>query len=588
MEILRKFYFFLFLSVWIAIGCQNSLAQDLQSIGDENPLTVTGGVSLNQIVYAVNGIASRRDPYSYYASGNVNFNLYGWSVPLSFTYSNQRGSFQQPFNQFGISPTYKWLTGHFGYSSMNFSPYTLAGHLFLGAGVEARPGKWDVSVMYGRLQKAIEPDSLNAQQQNAAFRRMGYGFKIGYRDGSDFMNFIVFRGKDDEHSIAYVPEEQELLPEENLVLSVSGGKQLFERFIVKTEYALSGISRDTRSQEVNIEGYKLFSYVGNLFTPRLSSSFYSAFNTDLTYQANIFTVGVGYERIAPGYRTLGAYYFNNDLENITINATTAIFKGRVNIAANIGTQRDNLDGNKISTMRRMVGSFNLGFTASEKLNISTSYSNFQTYTHIRSQFEDINRLTPYENLDTLNFTQISQNANLNANYILSNTKTSRQNLNLNISFQDAADMQGSIEQHSGTQFYNLNAGYSLGLVPKNITLAAAFNYNKNTSPLMVASALGPTLGIAKTLMERKMRIMLSTSFNSAYTNGQKENTVSNLRANGRYTIDKKHNISISLIVLNRETNNETGPEKFTEFTGTLGYSFNFSTIRSNQQDVKTK
>lgn len=554
----------------------------MESFGEEKPLTITGGVSLNQIAYTVDGIESRRDPYSYYASGNINFSLYGWSVPLSFTYSNQQSSFQQPFNQYGLHPTYKWITGHFGYSSMNFSSYTLAGHVFLGAGVEARPGKWNISAMHGRLQKAVEADSLSEESQNPAFKRIGHGVKVGYGEGNDFVNLIVFRAKDEEGSIAYVPEESEILPEENLVLSVAAGKELLERFVLKSEYAVSGITRDSRAEEIIPEGYKLFSHAGSLFTPRSSSSFYSAFNSCLTYKASAFSVGLGYERIAPGYRTLGAYYFNNDLENITINAATAILKGRVSLAGNIGTQRDNLDEEKVSTMRRMVGSLNVGYAANERLNLSLSYSNFQTYTNIRSQFEDINRLTPYENLDTLNFTQISQNASLNANYILSNSKERRQNLNLNMSLQKASDMQGGVQQHSGSRFFNLNTSYSLGLVPKKITLSCTFNYNKNTAPLLSSSTLGPTVGISKSLLERKMNVSLSTSYNNAYSNGNKVNTVSNFRGNGRYTIDKKHNINLSMVVVKRATNTEVGPNEFTEFTATLGYSYNFSSVRSDK------
>src|SRR6187551_476853 len=109
--------------------------QNLESIGKEKPLTVNGGISLNQIFYGSSGIESRRDPYSYFASGNINFNLYGWSVPVSFSLSNQNVTYQQPFNQYGIHPTYKWATAHIGYASMSFSPYTLSGHLFNGIGV---------------------------------------------------------------------------------------------------------------------------------------------------------------------------------------------------------------------------------------------------------------------------------------------------------------------------------------------------------------------------------------------------------------------------------------------------------------------
>jgi hypothetical protein len=71
-------------------------AQNLESIGKKNPLAITGSASLNQILYAANAAQSRREPYSYFATGNVNFSLYGWSVPLSFSISNQSRNFQQP------------------------------------------------------------------------------------------------------------------------------------------------------------------------------------------------------------------------------------------------------------------------------------------------------------------------------------------------------------------------------------------------------------------------------------------------------------------------------------------------------------
>jgi hypothetical protein len=46
---------------------------------------------------------------------------------------------------------------------------------------------------------------------------------------------------------------------------------------------------------------------------------YSAYNGGVNLKLKKGMVGVKYERIDPGYKTLGAYYFNNDLENITLN-----------------------------------------------------------------------------------------------------------------------------------------------------------------------------------------------------------------------------------------------------------------------------
>ncbi|MEL7003844.1 MAG: hypothetical protein AAFN93_14085, partial [Bacteroidota bacterium] len=284
----------------------------------------------------------------------------------------------------------------------------------------------------------------------------------------------------------------------------------------------------------------------------------------------------GYERIDPGYRTLGAYFFNNDLVNYTVNAATSIFSGKVSLAGNIGLQRDNLDDMKVSTLERTVGSVNIGYAASQRLNVSASYSNFTTFTNIRSQFLDINQLTPFDNLDTLDFTQISQNATLNVNYILKSAEDKRQNLNMNLSFQNATDEQGGVRQNSGSRFYLANTAYSLSLIPKNLTLTAAFNYNRNESLDISSTTLGPTVAISKSLLEKKLRTTLSSSWNSSFTNGEQVSRVLNFRANGGYSIKKKHNLNLSLVVVNRNTDSESGARAFTEFTGTLGYSYNFS------------
>ena len=86
--------------------------QNLETIGKGKPLTISGGLSINQIFYGVQGIDSRRDPYSYYASGNINVSLYGWNVPLSFSLSNQNVSYHQPFNQYGLHPNYNSSNRH--------------------------------------------------------------------------------------------------------------------------------------------------------------------------------------------------------------------------------------------------------------------------------------------------------------------------------------------------------------------------------------------------------------------------------------------------------------------------------------------
>ncbi|SKC50887.1 hypothetical protein SAMN05660236_1100 [Ohtaekwangia koreensis] len=566
----------LLLTVFCIIAYSILNAQNLESIGKEKPLSITGGISLNQIVYGVRGIESRRDPYSYYASGNINFSLYGWSCPLSFSISNQNTSFQQPFNQYSLHPTYKWITAHAGYTSMTFSPYTVNGHIFLGGGIDLAPeGKFKFSALYGRFLKAVEPNSDTTLQNVAtpAFKRMGYGFKASYGDGSNFVDVITFHAQDEVNSIQFVPEDQGILPEENLVMSIAAGKSLFEHFLVKAEISASALSRDTRAAEAD-QDHPL-AKAKFIYTPRISSSYYKAFKTSLNYQQDGYALGVAYERIDPQYRTLGSYYFNNDLESITANGAVAILQGKMNVAVSAGTQRDNLDKTKISTMRRAVGSINIGYTPTQKVNLGVSYSNFQTYTNIRSQFIDVNQLTPYDNLDTLNYTQISQNATVTAMYMFGKNENKRQTLNCNLTFQDAADKQGEVTQNSGTQFYNVNTAYALSIVPQNMMVSVSLNAALNKGADVSSKTLGPTVAVSKTFFEKKLRTTLSSSYNNTYTNSERVSTVLNGRVNGSISVQKKHNLNLSLVVVNRSSNREGSAQEFTEFTGTLGYSYSF-------------
>ena len=550
-------------------------AQNLESVGKGKAITLNGGVSLNQIFYTASGIDSRRDPYSYYASGSLNVSIYGWSVPLSFSVSNQNTAFQQPFNQYSIHPTYKSITGHFGYTSMSYSPYTVNGHLFLGGAVDVAPeGKWKFSGLYGRFLKAVEPDTTNVNANLPSFKRMGYGFKASYNTGKDFVDVTLFHGEDEINSISYVPDTLNVLPQENLVVSIGAGKSLFKNFLLKAEIASSAMSADTRTAETGLS--HPLAKARLLYSPRASSSFYKAYKASFDYQQDFFTLGLAYERIDPQYKTLGAYYFNSDLENITVNAATSILQGRMNISASAGSQHDNLDNTKVSTMRRAVGSLNINYSASEKLNLSASYSNFQTYTNIRSQFQRINQLTPYENLDTLNFTQLSQNATLSGMYTFGKNAEKKQNVNFNLTVQDAADKQGDLPQNSGMRFYNVNTAYALNIVPKNMTISVSFNATLNDGQDIDTKTYGPVASVNRSFFEKKLRTTLSATYNNTYSNGEHVSKIVNGRFSASISLKKKHNLNLSTVIVNRGSQVEGASKSFTEFTGTLGYSYSFS------------
>ncbi|MEN8122355.1 MAG: hypothetical protein ABFS35_18565 [Bacteroidota bacterium] len=564
-------------------------AQDVEHLFDrfkKKPFKFSGGISANQVFYGVNGIDSRRSPYTYYLSGNINTSLYGWNFPLSFSFSDQELQYQTPplqkFNRIGIAPYYKWIKLHAGYSNMTFSPYTLNGYTFVGAGAELTPGKiFNFGVMYGRLHEAMEEDT--SKNITPVYKRIGYGFKIGAKKDADFIDFIFFKAQDDANSLHNVSEEWEIKPGENLVLGVQGGKTLAKNIKLKLEYASSAITRDIRSEKQTEKVPILYQNITGLFTPRVSSGFYDALKGALDYAGNGYGLGVAYERIDPGYETMGAYYFNNDLENFTINANTAVFKNKMQMAVNFGLERNNLDDDKLSTMKKTVGAFNINFSPSPKWNIASSYSNFTSFTNIRSDFDYINQINPIMPLDTLNFTQLTQSANTNISYLIGDPSNSdkKQFINLNLSVQIAANEQEG-NANSGSSFYNGNASYSLSLVPQNMTISTSLNANYTEMPGAYNFMAGPMVSVSRLFFEKALRSSTSIAWNRTYTNEEMVNEIVNFRINGSYAIKKKHRLNLSIIVLNKSTSSQnTG--SFTEFTATLGYSYSFATKDSKKK-----
>lgn len=548
-----------------------AFAQDLGNIGKSQPLKVNGGISANAIAYTSND-AQRRNPFSYYLNGNINFSVYGWSIPLSFSYSNRSFSYMQPFNQFSLHPQYKWVTAHIGWSSMTFSPYTLSGHQFLGAGLElAPPGKWKYSALYGRFQRATQaPDSGLYTQ--SAYQRMGYGFKVAYESKGYNIAVNLFRAKDDTSSLLRRPVG--ITPQENIATGFSGSVTLYKGLRLTMEYGLSILTRNLYPTDSS--GKK---NGGFLMGSNGSTSSSHAIKAGLNYTHGSFGFGIGYERIDPQYRTLGAYYSNNDYQNITLQFTQGLFKQRLVLSGNAGVQQDDLDNKKVSNTRRLVTGLNAAYQAGERMQIDASYSNFQSYTNIKPQFAIINQATPYENLDTLDYTQISQQAGLNINYQLGESKQRRQQLSMNLSVQDAADKQGNTESSAaGTRFYNATGSYNLCLVPSATTLALAVNYSLNSMYDSDVMTWGPTLVFSRPLWQKKVRLNSSLSYNTTATDGRTIMDLYNIRAGGSYALRGKHVFNISLLSLFRHNHLQTGsstPARLREFTATAGYSYSF-------------
>ena len=184
---------------WLGLWAY-AFAQDIESFKDADPFQMTGSIRLGAQYYQVDGIDPRANPFMWNASGRAEIRIYEeFRLPFAFTVGRHRPELRFPiFNQFGISPTYKWLTVHAGHRNMQFSRYTLNNHTFLGGGLELTPGKFRFSAMAGQLQRGIREynEEIDLFFGTPVYNRFGYGFKLGVGSSKSFVDFIYFHASD--------------------------------------------------------------------------------------------------------------------------------------------------------------------------------------------------------------------------------------------------------------------------------------------------------------------------------------------------------------------------------------------------------
>ncbi|RRB02840.1 hypothetical protein [Larkinella rosea] len=588
-------------------------AQDLAQLAQTKPkdlfkggFQVTGSVSAQHIFYTVSGIEQRRDPFNFFYTGNLTVSLFGKiNMPVAFTFSNQNLTFSnpfnqklqyaQPFNRLVLRPTYKGFTLHLGTGSMNFSPYTLAGRRFEGVGLEYKPAKkpYYVALMTGVLQKAVRIDTTYSVAFNQpAYKQVGMGLQVGYRKGADRAELILFSATDRLHSLPYTLDSLRIAPKQNAVASVKLAKTLYQKWALSAEIAVSGMTEDQRAHRVGIPS-GFFRSFGGLLSVNASTSYQKAIKTALAYQGRGFTSGLEYSRVDPTYRTLGAYYFNNNLESITANLATQLLKGQLSLMANAGLQRDNLDGARFQTLRRFVGSGQAAWVPSQRLNLMVQYSNFLSYSNLRSSYDYLTQVTPYNVLDTLNYRQISQNIVSSINYQLKSGKEVTRLLSTSLIYQSGNDRQGT--QQQGTRLYNASLTYSHSLRSQHLSLAAALNLSRNELQSFNNHLWGPSLIVNKAWKEEKLRVSGSLTYSRATTHLTEDRPYAppptgqlwNGRVSLGYTMAKKHQWQLSLIGLARPATTSADPAvriqpAFRELTATLGYRYQFTVFDSRR------
>jgi hypothetical protein len=542
-------------------------SQNLENISKQKPVILSGGITARLIFYDANGIANRRRPFSYIFTGSPTISiLNSFTIPLTFTFSEHDRSFRQPFNQFGMSPYYKWITIHAGYRNVNYSQFTLAGHTFLGAGVELHPGIFKFGFISGRFNRAIKADTSSKSFQPYTYSNRGIAAKIGLGKGVNFFEVSMLKAKDDSSSVHPAKEfKGTITPAENIVIGINGQVKFLKDFTFALEAATSLFTRNLKnSTPLSDSANKGFTKIlGNFISTNSTTEQYNAVQTSLVFHQKTFSARLQYRRVDPDYKTMGAYFFNNDIENFTFAPSLNILKNKFRFGGSIGFQHDNLKKQKQTTSSRIIGSANLSADFTDHFGIDFSYSNYSN-TQLRKTILLGN---------TFRIAQVSENYSFTPRYILA-TEKYVQSVVFSANYNVFSSVDKTIDNLSDTKSKNYFLNYQVTLVPKNLTYTFNLNYTDVKSASFEDGNYGVTLGANKVLNNSKLTLGWLGSFLKGL-HGKSTGLILNQNVTVNYRINKHHGFGTTVSYINNKSQQTLVTPSYSEWQADLNYRYVF-------------
>jgi len=543
-------------------------AQDLEHVNLKKPVTFSGNVNLQLETYAANGIENRRKPFSWLIMGNPTITILGVQLPFSFLLSNFENRYYQPFNQFGVSPRYKWITVHLGYRNIEFNPFTLGGYRMLGAGIELKPKGLRFGFMYGRLSRSTAIDTLQnanalAYRTQLSYTRMAYAVKLGAGSDKSYFDISYLKGWDKESSLA--KEYRDSFPaQENVAIGFAGQLTLFKHLIWKTDIGASVYTNDIHSPNALDSNAEVPGIVKSIVTLRTSTQFLLAGETRLGWHGDKFGLDLVARRVDPDYKSMGAYFFQTDLMQYSVVPYLRLIKGKLLLNGSAGIQEDNLYKLKSATSKRFIGNANINFNPIQEFGFNANYSNYGIT-------QNPTRTSPTAEL----FKQVSQNFCF-VPYVNFSGEKGSESIQLVLSYQLLHSPVTSINTSPDQNTLVGSATYAHTWLSSGLSGNVSLNYNNTTITSQgKIGSYGIGIGSSVPVFKKKSNIGINATYSSNFYNSKSNGYTFNGDLSCTVPVYKKHVIQLAATYLNNQSKDETFVKTFSEYMFRIGYGYNF-------------
>ncbi|TVQ06156.1 MAG: hypothetical protein EA359_01545 [Balneolaceae bacterium] len=547
------------------------------SFWDDTDLTLfrTGGsIGLTASTYAAHGIENRRPPGVLQTNAAFNFLTLGLRSGLNLNYSTDDSGLRQNMNTLSYSARWRWLSFQVGDVNTRFSDYSLNGTTIRGGHIRANPGNFLVEVIGGKSKRAVRP-SLESAFREPSFDQWAFGAKVGMSGNrGSFFNLNTFYAQDNAASLS--GEIIEIKPQENLTITPDFRVNLFSgRLTVESQFTASVFTRDLEGDPFSSSNLDIPGFVTTIYQPRVTTHINYAGKAMAGFRSDLLDLNIGYERIQPGFMSLGRGTVRNDIETITLSPSLSFFQNRLSIRSDVTLGRDNLLGTRFQTQSNTGIGTNVQVVFNETIHLTTSY-NLLLNDITMNQIEGFEQPVGGQS-------QVSHNVMVQPNFtilgedFIHNIAVTGGYLSINSAFTGDPQNTNSFSSVSYTGMLS----YAITL-PAGLTLNSSGNYLTNSSNGGDIRNIGLNFGTSYALFNRKLTLGLNLGINrnklerEVFNGPLLTNRLQQLTGgiNTSYRLTNKDTFNLTIRSRNSRVLDGTGND-FTELEGSFRYQRTF-------------
>ena len=554
------------------MAAQSLTQNSISTIAKSDPLIITGAIGTQNTFYNSSVGSGYRSPWANTVNANLNIQLYGISMPFAFYYSNNNSSFSFPHISFHIDPTYKNWRAHLGRSSMGMSSYVM-NMSFNGVGLEYTDNKLRFGAFYGELRNAINDDPNDPSARQPQYRRMGWGMKVGYGSGRDYLDLYLMRAYDrlntvDEYWQQYID------PQENVAIGLKGGLGVTRWLTLRGNLGFSAFSKDFRAQRIKSATLDKWD---KIFEARYSSLMRIAGDVSANLTLKNFNTSVFYRMVQPDYTTLGLYYTSNNYQSLGINASTTLFK-RLSLSASFSGQEDNITRNQLYTTRGFVYSANASMPIVPQLHMNVGYSG---YRQVQSDG------TAHVN-DTTRINRVMNTVYLSPSYTIEGEQFDHV-LSFTFNYSENKDLNRFATGESDVTTLAAGLSYSLSLKSLEMDISSSLSHQQSKGYHTRYTSDVLSVGTGRSFLKEK-NLNVSAGLSLCYNNIQDQQRMLSMGADVSAGYSLKSHVFSFNANFNKYSDVNLSADRSsmgsTEVTLSVGYTYTFSLLEIKRKVAK--